>query len=448
MDVRNAVLASIREFEMLNGADRVICALSGGADSICLADTLLSLSEELGFRLECAHFNHLLRGEEARRDEAFVTAWCKERGLKLYLGSADVSAYAADNHMGIEEAARTLRYGFLEGLGDERTRIATAHQADDQAETLLMNLVRGSGLQGLSGIPPVRGRIIRPLLGVSREDILAYLAKRGLSFVEDSTNRDTVYRRNKLRNTVIPLLREMNPSFAETCGRTARLLRADDAILQETAAKYVTVEGGRVGLSVHELMNLPQPLSSRALRQAVARFGIRPEEKHIHGLMSLAASENPSARMDLQCGVWAQRQYDRLLIGNRDEPESFRETTLPYGIWTEINEIGICVFWGERAECDKIHGKFTTYFFKKDRICGRITVRPRREGDYLRPAGRQGKSLKKWMIQEKIPAPERNRLPVFADEKGVLAVRGIGADIRAQASPEEADSVLVILERK
>ncbi len=448
MEVREAVLGSIREHGMLKGADRIICALSGGADSVCLADVLLSLSAELGFRLECAHFNHRLRGEESLRDASFVAAWCSERGLKLYTGSSDVSAYASVHRMGTEEAARTLRYEFLERLGDERTRIATAHQADDQAETLLMNLLRGSGLKGLGGIPPVRGRIIRPLLGVRREDILAYLAKRGLSFVEDSSNRDTDYRRNKLRHTVMPLLRELNLAFAEACGRTAGMLREDEAFLSDTAAKYVTMEGERAVFSVRELMSLPGPLSSRALRQAAARFGIRPEEKHINALLSLAASENPSARMDLHGGVSAQRQYDRLLIGKRDEPEPFRETALSYGSWTEIDELDICVFWGERSECGKIHGKFTTYFFKKDRICGRITVRPRKEGDYLRPTGRQGKTLKKWMIQEKIPAAERNRLPVFADEKGVLAVRGIGADVRAQASREEADSVLVILERK
>ena len=134
MDVRDSVLSCIREYGMLSGADRVVCALSGGADSVCLADVLLSLAQELGFRLECAHYNHLLRGEESDRDAAFAAAWCADRGLTLHAGSGDVSAYASQHHLGVEEAARHLRYAFLDGLGDERTRIATAHQAGPEGK--------------------------------------------------------------------------------------------------------------------------------------------------------------------------------------------------------------------------------------------------------------------------------------------------------------------------
>ena len=447
MDVRDSVLGCIREYDMLSGADRVVCALSGGADSVCLADVLLSLAPELGFQLECAHFNHRLRGEESERDAAFAASWCDERGLKLHLGSGDVDAYASEHHMGIEEAARKLRYDFLDTLADGKTRIATAHQADDQAETMLLNLLRGSGLRGLGGIPPVRGPYIRPLLAVTREEILDHLRRRDLCFVEDSSNRDDAYRRNKLRHEVLPLLRELNPAFSAACSRTARLLRADETLLEDMAGKAVVFEGEAAALSVHALLGLPEPLSSRALRQAAAFFGVQPEEKHIASLLRLAASENPSARLELPGGVTARREYDRLVISQRGEASPFPETELPFGEWTEIPERDMLVFWGERPEDTKIHGKFTTFFFKKSRICGTIAVRPRREGDHLQLPGRPGKSLKKWMIQEKVPAAERAGFPVFADECGVLAVLGLGADIRAAAVPEEADAVLVILER-
>ena len=447
MDVRDSVLGCIREYDMLSGADRVVCALSGGADSVCLADVLLSLAPELGFRLECAHFNHRLRGEESDRDAAFSAAWCFERGLELHMGSGDVAAYASEHHMGIEEAARKLRYDFLGSLDDGKTKIATAHQADDQAETLLLNLLRGSGLKGLCGIPPVRGLYIRPLLAVTREEILDYLRRRDLHFVEDSSNRDDTYRRNKLRHEVLPLLRELNPAFSAACSRTAKLLRADESLLEDLAGKTVAFVGEDAALSVHELLSLPEPLSSRALRQAAGFFGVQPEEKHIASLLRLAASENPSARLELPGGVTARRQYDRLLISRRCETGSFPETELRFGEWTEIPERDMLVFWGKKPEDTKIHGKFTTFFFKKSRICGTIAVRPRREGDRLQLPGRPGKSLKKWMIQEKVPAAERAGLPVFADENGVLAVLGLGADIRAAAVPEAADAVLVILER-
>ena len=447
MDVRAAVLASLREHEMLQGADRVVCALSGGADSVCLADVMLSLAPELDVRVECAHFNHRLRGEESQRDEDFVRAWCEERTVPCHFASGDAAAYGRDNDMSVEEAARTLRYAFLESLGDSGTRIATAHQADDQAETVLMNLIRGSGLKGLGGIPPVRGRVIRPLLTVTRQEVLIYLHEHQLRFVEDSSNADVSFRRNKLRHEVLPLLRELNPAFSQACGRTARLLREDEALLSSMAEGAVTQEGGDSLLSVPELLSMPGPLAARALRQALGAFGVRPEEKHVAALLSLAAAENPSARLDLPGGLTARRQYDRLLIGPMPEAAELPERVLPFGEWTELPERNLRVFWGDAQESMKIHGKFTTFFFKKAGICGNMTVRSRREGDTLRLPGRPGKSLKKWMIQEKLPAAERQSLAVFADGSGVLAVPGIGADERAAAAPETADSVLVIMER-
>ncbi len=447
MNVLDAVRDSIREYGMLTGADTVICALSGGPDSVCLADALLTLAPELGFKLECAHFNHLLRGAEAQRDADFTKDWCAGRGLKLYYGSGDAAAFAAEHRMGIEEAARELRYDFLDGLCGEHTRIATAHQAEDQAETLLLNLLRGSGLKGLGGIPPVRGNYIRPLLRVGREEIMEYLRNRGLCYVEDSSNRDTAFRRNRLRHEVMPVLKELNPSFTEACGRTARLLRADEELLNELAQKEFTVEADCAVLSAAKLRELPTPLSSRALRSAAGTFGVQPEEKHITAMLALACSEEPSAKLDLPGGLEARRQYDRLLISRQTEIEAIPERELSFGAWTEIFPQKLRVFWGETSEAGKINGKFTTYFFKKDRICGTIKVRSRREGDRLCLPGRPGKSLKKWLIQEKVPAARRESIPVFADEIGVLAVMGLGADVRAAASPETADSVLIIMER-
>ncbi len=447
MDIRASVRKSLREYRMLSGADRIICAFSGGPDSVCLAAVLMSLAPELGFRLECAHFNHQLRGEESRRDEEFAASWCAERGLKLRVGRGDAAAFAAERRLGIEEAARILRYGFLESLGDEKTRIATAHQADDQAETMLINLVRGSGLKGLGGIPPVRDRLIRPLLDVSRSEILSYLDENHLRYVEDSSNRDTRYRRNRLRMEVLPVLKEMNPAFAKTCSRTAKLLREDEELLARQAADAVNKEGECAVLSVRELREMPGPLASRSIRQAAVAYGIRLEEIHVAAVRELAEAENPSARLELPGGLTAERKYERLLIGRLNRPAAFSETALQFGAWRDIPESGICVFWGQKSELAKIHGKFTTFFFKMDQICGNITVRPRREGDFLKLPGRPGKSLKKWLIQEKVPLTERSRLPVFADEAGVLAVFGLGADERAAASEASADSVLVIMER-
>ena len=448
MDVPEAVKRALREQGLLSGAERVICALSGGADSVCLADVLLSLAPTLGFALECAHFDHRLRGAESERDAGFVRDWCRERGIPLHFSSGDTAEYAKERGLSLEEAGRDLRYAFLEGLCDEKTVVATAHQAEDQAETILLNLLRGAGLRGLCGIPPRRGRISRPLLELSREEILNYLEERGLSHVEDSSNAVPDVRRNRLRLQVLPLLREMNPSFAAACSRTSRLLRADEDYLTDASAGLWRKEGEEAVLPVSRLLEAPPPLAARALRQAAEGFGVRLEEKHVASLLLLASSDSPSARLSLPGGLTARRRYGELRLGN-SEPKTlpFPETELPFGVWTALPDCKWSVFWGDPGERTKINGKFIAFFFKKESICGKMLVRPRRSGDRLRPAGRPEKSLKKWMIEEKIPAPERDRLPVFADEAGVLAVPGLGAAARASAEEERADAVLLFAER-
>lgn len=444
-DLVELVRRALFEDGLLGDGEEIIVALSGGADSVCLAHILLQLGERCGFRVSCAHFDHRLRGEESRRDADFVAEWCRARGVPLYIGSGDVAAHARAGNLGIEEAGRHLRYEFLESLGDERTRIATAHQAEDNAETVLLNLVRGSGLRGLGGIPPRRGRIIRPLLAATREDIIAYLTEQGLTWVEDSTNRDGKYRRNRLRGEVIPILREMNPAFSETVSRTARLLRRDEETLEELAAGAVRFVSGAAVYDAGAMRELAPALAARALRRGAGELGVNLNEAHVEALLALMSSDDPSASLDLPGGLTAARRYSRLVMGfPQTEGETpLPDTELPFGAWTELTRPGLRVYWGPIGAATKINGKFTTWFFKKERICGSICVSTRRPGDFLRPSGRPGKSLKKWLIDEKVPAGERAKLPVFRDEAGVLAVPGLGADVRAAVPPSEADAVLI-----
>ena len=447
MDILEAVRQQIRRERMLENADTVICALSGGADSVCLAHILRRLAPELSVKVECAHFNHRLRGAESDRDEAFVRHWCEENGVKLHVGSGDALAYARERQLSTETAARELRYAFFDTLGDGNTRIATAHQANDNAETLLLHLTRGSGLHGLCGIPPVRGRYIRPLLEVTREDVLAYLRENGLDHVEDSTNELDDAARNRIRHSVIPVLRELNPEFERACGRAIRLLRSDEQTLLLEAETLLHREGGKSCLLASELRQAPAALASRAIRLAAGEWGVQPAEKHISLVLALAESGNPSAAIGLPCGLTAAREYDRLRLSPAETNTEFAEKTLIFGEWTVIPELGLEIFYGEPEKSVKINGKFTTWFFKKEQICGKLIVRPRISGDYLRLPGRPGKTLKKWMIDERIPAKERSRLPVLADERGVLAVCGLGADARAAAEPSKADAVIIIRER-
>ena len=227
------------EYDMLPRGETILCAVSGGADSRCLLHLLWSGQEEGGYHVAAAHFDHCLRGEESRRDAAFVADWCRERQIPCHLGEGDVAREAEESGEGVEAAARRLRYAFLEDTAQKigAGRIATAHNADDNGETLLLHLVRGSGLQGLTGIPPRRGNLVRPLLTTLRADIADYLERHGVPHVEDSTNTDTRYSRNFLRHQVMPLLRELNPNLTAALSSAARTLRTDNDYLTAQAAR-------------------------------------------------------------------------------------------------------------------------------------------------------------------------------------------------------------------
>ena len=239
------------KWNMLPAGALVLCAVSGGRDSMALLHLLLDMAEKGGFRVAAAHFNHRLR-PTADRDEAFVRDWCRARDVPLVCGIGDARAFARQAGTSLEDAARTLRYQFLESTADRlgAERIATAHHREDNAETVLLHLLRGSGLQGLGGIPPVRGRIVRPLLEMGREDINSYIQMNSIPFVEDETNRDTAFPRNRLRLEVLPLLGQdpaMGRRLVRTMGRRlgVELSRSQvEAVLALSSGGYLDLPGG------------------------------------------------------------------------------------------------------------------------------------------------------------------------------------------------------------
>ena len=450
MEILERVRAWMGEQRMLEGTDTLLCALSGGADSVCLLHLLRRLAPELGFRLEAAHFHHGIRGAEADRDRDFACRLCGDWGIPLHLGAGDAPAWARERGLGLEEAARELRYAFLEVTADTlpRCRIATAHQAEDNAETLLLNLVRGTGIRGLCGIPPVRGRVIRPLLPVTRGEVLAYLEEWGLPHVEDSTNALEDNPRNRIRRRVLPVLGELNPAFPRAALGTAALLREDDACLNALAEGLLdSSRPGEVRYALPKLRAAPEALASRALRLGAEILGTRLERKHVEALLALAAGSGGLAGCDLPGNLRATRESGLLRLSlPRPQAEPW-DVPLTWGSWTEVPGGNCRVFWGA-PDAAKVNEKFQIFFFKKSRICGSIHVRSRKSGDCLRLPGRNGnKTLKKWMIEAGIPALERDRVPVLADDSGVLAVPGMGTAERVSAAPGEADGVVLISER-
>ena len=422
----------IRQHRLLTGGDRVICAVSGGADSMALLMGLYLLREKLGISLEAAHFNHCLRGAESDEDEAFVRDFCHGLDIPFHCGSGQV----VSGKKGLEAAAREARYQYLTSLGG---KIATAHTADDNAETVLMHLLRGTGLKGLGAIAPQRGNIIRPMLSITREELLTFLNEYHIDYRTDSSNLGDDFLRNRLRHRVVPLLTQENPRFAENLSATALRLRQDEQALQELAA----VDGP---LSVSALVQKPAAIRYRVLERFLKENGVRePEAEHLSLVDSLVFSKRPSARAMLPGGVLLYRQYDRILCGKEKGIPEEKRLSCPGSV--EFGEYSlICIPAKERLNTEDCFS-----------VCvqGDLMVRSRQTGDEMRLSGGR-KSLKKLFIDRKIPADLRPFVPVLTDEKGVVGVYGLGADLdhivdqlpawqicirKKKGLPEEKDNV-------
>lgn len=414
----------------------ILAAVSGGADSICLLTALLELSEKRGFLVAAAHFNHRLRGSESDRDAQFVAGFCRERNVRLYNGGGNVLEYAAGRRIGIEEAAREMRYAFFckTAKNIDAKRIATAHTADDNAETFLLNLVRGTGLRGLGGIPPVRENIIRPMLTITKSDVLFFLSQRSIAYVEDSSNTLDIYARNLIRHRVIPVLREINPRFAETVTSAAALVRDDEAYINGEAERFINDYFKNGALCVSSLLMLPRPVSSRVIRLASGKC---LSNVHVSAVLNMCRSDAVSGETAIPSGS-VFREYDRLVFTEKPVPSSFAPSELLIGGSVVIPELGLTVSSMPTICKEKINKSLNTFLFKYDNICGKIVIRPRQTGDKIELFGRSGtKTLKKLFIEERIPFRKRHLIPVIADSKGVLAVYGIGFDKRASCEAGE-----------
>ena len=407
---------------MLSPGDRLICAVSGGADSMALLWGMYLLKDKLKIELAAAHFNHHLRGAESDRDEAFVKEFCQRYDIPLYLGGAQVLS----GKKGLEAAAREARYGFLDGL---EGKVATAHTADDNAETVLMHLVRGTGLKGLGGIAPINGNRIRPMLTVTRRQVLAFLEEYHISHIEDSSNECDAYLRNRMRHHVMPLLRSENPKLVENLSAMAMRLRQDAQEL-EILADYAQLP------EVSVLRNMTPSQRSRVLERFLKKSGVKePEAEHIALAEGLIFSQKPSARANFPGGVILRRNYDRL--EGCTEACSLVQLSVPQTGIVELPEIGL------RLHCDAADGIVNTGNIFTFCPAGNLVVRHRLAGDEIRlNAGT--KSLKKLFIDRKIPAQQRLRIPVLADDLGVIGVYGIG--IHLDRIPEQLPAVQIRFE--
>ena len=339
----------LRRYDMVHAGDHIICAVSGGADSMALLWAMYLLKEKLGIDLSAAHFNHHLRGEESDRDEQFVRDFCDGYGIPLLVGSGNVVA----GKKGLEAAARDARYAFLRTLPG---KIATAHTADDNAETVLMHLVRGTGLKGLGAISPVSGNVFRPMLGITRTDVEDFLDEYHVEHITDSSNDTDAFLRNRLRHHVMPLLRAENPKLAENLSAMALRLRQDEEALSRDASD--------VPLSVISLRQEMPAVRARILERFLKESGVRePEAQHISLAESLIFSDNPSARGNFPGGITISRNYDTLEV------------------LTPSEEAGLQILCSPAAEIVNTAEVFTV------RTVGTVHIRSRRSGDTIRLSG-------------------------------------------------------------
>lgn len=435
--MRKKVRAQIEQNHMFPKGARIIVGVSGGTDSVALLHLLKGWREEMNWSLTAVHVHHGLRGEAADGDQAFVESLCAAWDIPCRVFRYDAAAEAEKRGMGEEETGRLLRYAAFRKTAGEHGRIAVAHHMNDQAETLLMRLCRGTGLKGLAGMRPVRGNICRPLLACTRAEIERYCAAEGLSFREDATNQELKYTRNRLRHRVLPLLEEINPQAAAHIARTAALLAEDEDYLEQQAAVlYTALErpsaGREISLEREGLRRAHPALRRRVLRMALGEF-VSADISHVQAAALEELLEKPSGRSrSLLHGIRAENRYDVLTIsqGDAETPEPFCYA-LPPEREIRIPETGTVVTVrlgnGKNAE---ICGGGCTVVFDYDKILQRfsctdgLACRTRRAGDFIRLKNGR-KKLKDLFIDEKIPRERRECWPLTAIGDEILWAPGL-----------------------
>ncbi|WMJ84595.1 tRNA lysidine(34) synthetase TilS [Oscillospiraceae bacterium LTW-04] len=473
--MKDSVLKTIQSHHMLKQGENVIVGLSGGADSVALLCVLYSLKDELRITLSACHINHNLRGEESLRDERFCGALCSRLGISLVVKNVDVLSYCAQNGCGTEEGARDLRYQALQSL-DSDAKIATAHTLSDNAETLLMNLTRGAALEGLCGIPPVRNNIIRPLINCTRDEVEEYLKEQGQDFVTDSTNHSNDYKRNRIRHTLIPLLKALNPSFEQAVRRTVDALQADKVllgqmtaqalaaaampetpvILPDWAKRLVPLLPRRPKWSRAALISQPKPVRLRCYKEMLLTAGQRYDADRLALVDELVLVGSGGVSLDgcntLRCDGEALFLETLFKPPRLEERQiSLSETTIPIkiplneGVFLQICEIDITEI--------KFFVNNRSLQFKNaidcDRINEIITLRPRAAGDRIALVGHNcTQSLKKLLNAMTVPALLRDGLAVLSDEKGPVWIEGLGVSERAAISRNTRRAVLIRIQEE
>ncbi len=439
---------TVRKYGMLQPGEKVVVGVSGGADSMALLHALWEVRRPFHLSLVVAHLDHGLR-PQGEKEANFVRQAARRLGIPFFHRKADVRSWQKEKGLTIQEAAREARYAFLNDalLANEASKIALGHTADDQAESVLMRILRGSGTRGLSGIPPVRqGIFIRPLIGVWRKEVESFLKEKKVAFLEDPSNRSDRYLRNRVRHELLPVLRRYNPRVHETLAQMADLFRAEEEFwqshLEEKFPGVVRSKGKDfLTLDIPSLMSQPLPIRLRCFRLAIEKMQghlRRVSLPHILAIENLLEASDPNKTFKLPGGLTVIRAYHSLRFSRSEDGCSPFEQPVPGPGYVEIPEIGRGVHFElqprrRKMDLDASPG---TALLDFDGLEFPLTLRSFRPGDRLHPLGMEGeKKVKDLFMDCKIPSVQRKRIPLLFHGDRLLWVVGVRIDHRARVKP-------------
>ena len=430
------VLSTINKHELIQKGDKIVVGLSGGPDSVCLLHILSRLKDKFDLEIYAAHLNHQIRGIEAQKDAFYISNLCEEMGITFFIKSINVPEYCEKNGVSIEEGARKLRYEmFYEVKNNTRAnKIAIGHNLNDQAETILMRIMRGTGLQGLKGIEYIRdGVIIRPILDIERSDIEKYCEQNNLNPRIDKTNLESIYTRNKIRLELIPYMKDnFNSNIIESIARMGNSLRSDnDYIENEALIKFKEVSNindDSVEINLSSYINLHNSIKVRILRNSIKHIlGDTNfiDQRHIDDIIDLEDESKIDKVINLPRGIFVYRKKNSIILTNKEiviEEIEFCYN-IPSNGFIKIKEIGTIIETQvlninkyKRSKSDK-----SSKWFDFNKIKGGIVVRNRRSGDKIKLSG-GSKKVKDLFIDIKVPKEDRCKIPIIADSQGILSV--------------------------
>ncbi|WP_455796597.1 tRNA lysidine(34) synthetase TilS [Clostridium butyricum] len=458
------VMSYIKDNNLIKSGDKVLVALSGGPDSVCLLNILYNLKAELNIEIGAAHLNHLLRDKDAFEDEEYVKTLCKSLDIPCFVKRVDINKYSKDKKMSSEMAGRDARYNFFDDIVKDEgyTKIATAHNANDQAETILFRLMRGSGIEGLCGIKVRRDKIIRPILCLSRKEVEEYIEINNLKPRIDKTNFEKIYNRNKIRLDIIPYIKEnFNEDIIQTLNRMSVLLQKDNEFIENSARSFYEkhcIEQSDYFIIKKEMFDNKEAVVTRVIRYALTNFSKTHydfEMKHIYEICNLAKNNSGKA-IDLPNKIYAENIYgdiyikERININNIDAKQE---------IVVNKNEInGKKIFFNDEnikfsvlkndSNLDLNQNNFIKYF-DFDKINDSISLRKRKNGDKIIPLGMKGsKKIKDLFIDMKVPKEERDCIPLLCFDENISWIVGIRVSEEYKITNKTKNILRVIVERK